>query len=155
MEDFVDIIGYKDLYKINRLGHIWSCNRNLLKTPLKKKEGYLQIHLYKDGKCKSFYLHRLIAIHFIDNPNDYTDIDHINGIKDDNTISNLRWITKRGNNTNRLTLKPKSKHNYIHISCVGNYRVCIRPHYDKTFTKLEDAILARDNILVSTGIKTF
>ena len=50
---------------------------------------------------KTFQKHRLIAKHFIDNPNNYQQVDHINHIKTDNRVENLRWVSNQMNNNNK------------------------------------------------------
>ena len=61
------------------------------------KVGYLCVHL----NGKSFYKHRLIALQFIPNPDNLPQIDHINHIKTDNRISNIRWCSHIQNNNNK------------------------------------------------------
>jgi len=62
--------------------------------------GYKDIHLCKDGKKKLLYIHRLVAIHYIPNPHDYPQVDHIDRDRTNNDISNLRWVTPSQNNQN-------------------------------------------------------
>ena len=101
LEEFVDIENYEGLYKVNKKGDIWGCkSKRLLKPVLNKLLGYYQIQLCKNGKIKYYYIHRLIAIHFIPNPQNLPCIDHINRIRTDNRIENLRWITHRDNSCN-------------------------------------------------------
>ena len=98
--DFVDVEGYEGLYKINRNGDIWSCrNGRVLKPALAR--GYKMIGLHKDGKQKSYPIHRLIMLHFVPNPCNLKCIDHINRIRTDNRIENLRWSSHRDNSINR------------------------------------------------------
>jgi len=99
-----DIIRYEGLYKISKYGNIESTRRhgtngNELKWSL-GANGYYTVDLYKDGKGKRFSIHRLIALHFIDNPNNYPVIDHIDRNRINNTIDNLRWCTYSTNSTN-------------------------------------------------------
>ena len=61
--------------------------------------GYLFISLCKNNKRKSHSIHRLVAIHFIPNPDNLPCVDHKYGNKLDNNISNLRWVSS-GENTN-------------------------------------------------------
>ena len=56
-------------------------------------KGYYQINLCIDGKCKTFMFHRLIAQAFLDNPNALPCVNHIDGNKLNNEISNLEWVT--------------------------------------------------------------
>ncbi len=68
-----------------------------------KINSYRTINLYNNGACKQFLLHRLIAIHYIENPLKKPCVDHKNGKSLDNSINNLRWLTKSENNANRKT----------------------------------------------------
>ena len=86
----MDIQGYEGLYIIYEDGRIYS---KYTKKPLKyyiNKDGYYQLHLYRNYKQQSFLLHRLIAIHYIPNPNNYPQVDHIDRDRLNNHISNLR-----------------------------------------------------------------
>ena len=100
LEEFVDIKNYEGLYKVNRKGDVWSCKRKRLLKPELNTRGYYRIVLCKDGKAKKYSIHRLIAINFIPNPENLPCIDHINRVRSDNRIENLRWITKRDNSCN-------------------------------------------------------
>ena len=93
------IEGYGKDYKICSNGDVISCRFNkekILKQYIDSK-GYLFVGLYKNKKQKHFRIHRLIALYFIDNPNNYDYVDHVNQNKTDNRIENLRWVTKSGN----------------------------------------------------------
>lgn len=84
-------------YMINRSGDILSTLTNKVLKPAKHKSGYVLVSLRKEGKSYTQKLHRLIAKAFIPNPENKPFIDHINGIRDDNRIENLRWCTNQEN----------------------------------------------------------
>ena len=114
MEIWKDIEGYEGLYKISNLGRVKSIPRNgtrggILK--LKENDGYMTVGLRKKGVRKFKKVHRLVAKAFIPNPENKPQIDHINTIRDDNRVENLRWVTPKENINNPLTLETrKGKH---------------------------------------------
>ena len=77
---------------IRRFGEIRKSSLNTSK--------YYQIRLQKDEKCKFYLIHRLIALQFIPNPDNLPYVDHINGIRTDNRVENLRWVSGIQNNWN-------------------------------------------------------
>lgn len=108
-----DIKDYPN-YMVSNLGRVKSLNyrkrgeEKILKN-IKIKSGYLQVELCKNRKIKKYYIHRLVAQAFIDNPNKLPCIDHINTITTDNRVENLRWVTHKENSNNSLTIDKMSK----------------------------------------------
>lgn len=102
-----DIKGFED-YQITDDGRVWSKKTNKwLKTNL-NSHGYYQICIYKNNKQYSLSIHRLIAEAFIPNPYNKPCIDHINTIRTDNRVENLRWVTKKENSNNQITKEKNS-----------------------------------------------
>lgn len=105
MEIWKDIKGYEGLYQVSNTGKIKSLERlrrNHSKTQLveekiknarKDPQGYLMLDLYKDNKPKTIRVHRLVAETFISNPDEKDTVNHIDGNKENNDISNLEWST--------------------------------------------------------------
>lgn len=126
--NFLPIKGYEGLYEISDTGIVRSLDRKLLgkdghtypykgrilRTNLNKQVIYPQVRLWKDNKGTWFYIHRLVAQAFIPNPNNLPEVNHIDGNRTNNHVSNLEWVTSSENSfhavqtglrvyTNRLT----------------------------------------------------
>ena len=95
MNDFVEIRGYEGLYWINRDGVIKS--KYKIKTPSINKDEYYIVGLSKNGKRKSFYVHRLLAETFIPNPDNLPQVNHKDENKLNNSLDNLEWCTQSYN----------------------------------------------------------
>ena len=67
------------------------------------RNGYKCVTMNLDGKSKYYYLHRLLAQNFIENPNDYPCVNHVDGNKLNNDIANLEWCTYSQNNKHAFT----------------------------------------------------
>ena len=84
-------------YAITKDGEVWSLRFNKKLTPCRNSRGYMQVVLCKDLKYKNYTIHRLVAEAYVDNVNNYKMVNHINGIKADNRIENLEWVTASQN----------------------------------------------------------
>ena len=94
-EIWKDIPNYEGIYQVSNLGRIKSLLFNkekILKTRI-HPNGYELINL----KGKTYRVHHLVAITFLDNPNNYKEINHKNEIKNDNCVSNLEWCDRKYN----------------------------------------------------------
>jgi hypothetical protein len=167
MGDFVDIIGYEGLYKINRNGDVWGCKRNRLMKPTLNSIGYLIVRLRKNNKGKNKYIHRLLALQFIPNPENLPVIDHIDMCKTNNNIENLRWvslITNANNKTKHKTNKSGFKHISTRINKSENEYWAIRINienfncqlsYNKSKYTLEQVVEFRNKIYIDNNIQQY
>lgn len=121
-EVWLDIPEYEGLYQMSTFFNVRSLDRyvkqckggtQLIKGRIIRqfidKKGYLTVRLWKDGKSKLLLLHRIVAKIFIPNPENKPCIDHINTIRTDNRIENLRWVSAKENQNNPLTKQHISK----------------------------------------------
>lgn len=99
-EEFIDVIGFSK-YQINKIGQIINKKtKKYLKYKI-DKDGYFNLSLYDDDNNKKYMrVHRLVAINFIPNPNNYQIVDHIDRNRQNNNIENLRWGDSYLNNRN-------------------------------------------------------
>lgn len=104
LEEWKDIKGFEGWYQVSNLGNVRRIApvngsprcRNL--TPWINTRGYSHITLNVHCKKTVFRLHRLVAEHFIGSPNaTQTDVNHIDGNKQNNSASNLEWCTRSEN----------------------------------------------------------
>lgn len=110
-EIWKDIPGYEGLYQVSNSGKVKSishqaknnsnggvrmtvgCILSLYKMP----NGYLQVQLSKNEKRKKLYVHRLVATVFLHNESNFSDVNHIDGDKNNNSVENLEWCSHRNN----------------------------------------------------------
>lgn len=94
------IPGYSE-FRINRIGVVVDLRREIIVEPTMNTTGYLTVTARRDDKDRSYstYLHRLLALAFIATVHDVNtlQVNHINGIKTDNRLRNLEWVTQQGN----------------------------------------------------------
>ena len=99
MEIWKDIEGYEG-YQISNMGNVKSLKfgkEKILKLIKDKSNGYLRVGLYKEGKLKNHYVHRLVAEAFIENHNNFREINHRDEDKANNCVSNLEWCDRKYN----------------------------------------------------------
>jgi hypothetical protein len=98
MENLKEIIGFDGLYKIDEYGNVY--NRKMQKLKQHKCSSgttYYQVCLCKQGKAKNYLTHRLVAKHFIENPLNKEFVNHKDGNKTNNHVSNLEWVSRSEN----------------------------------------------------------
>lgn len=150
-EKWKDIPKYEGIYQISTMGRI-KVTRNgderILVGVLDKSTGYRRFSLYKDGKVKRAYVHRLVAESFIPNVENKPEIDHINTIRHDNRVENLRWVTRKENRNNPISL------DHLRVAFTGQNS----PHYGRkrskeTKRKISEALKSSPLNHGRTGVK--
>lgn len=115
-EEWRDVVGYEGLYKVSSFGRVLSLEKIVKRRKVgsfrKKPQllslitmtiGYHSVNLVKNGKVNVVYVHRLVAMAFLQNPNNYPQVDHLDTNRTNNHVSNLRWCTNSQNMLNPFT----------------------------------------------------
>ena len=114
VEEWKDIPDYEGYYQISNLGRVKSLEKTLVirerkcvyKALIKKngvsKRGYWEVSFCKNGKGIRKKIHRLLSICFINNPRNHPQVNHIDGNRLNNKISNLEWVNNRENSCHRV-----------------------------------------------------
>lgn len=108
------VVGYEGLYVVSNHSRIATLPRFYRKgkvmNPTTASHGYLYVSLYDDSQKRKYIgVHRIVALAWIPNPNNFPHIDHIDGCRTNNAISNLRWVTRSMNMNNPITKERLSK----------------------------------------------
>ena len=106
MEIWKKIKDYPD-YEVSNLGNVKSLkfNKEKILKPSKNSDGYLLIALCKKGTQKSFTVHKLVAmafLNYVSNGSNGLVVDHINNVRIDNNITNIQLLTQRENTSKRI-----------------------------------------------------
>jgi len=132
----MEVVDYPN-YLIYPDGRVYSKKRNIFIKMRPTHNKYLGCNLYNNFGRKTFTLHRLLGLHYIPNPNNLAEIDHIDRNRQNNNLNNLRWVSSSTNQLNSSFRNSSSNHKYIFPKLNKNksvsYRVMIRGYKNKIF----------------------
>ena len=138
-------------YTIDCSGRVFSKKSNRYLTPYINHQGYKFLRFYKDNDSKGKWLkiHRLLAILFIENPQNLPFVDHYDGNRQNNCLSNLSWVSEVQNSQN-MKIHPLNKTGVRGITIYGKYfQVTItinKKRTRKNFNTFEEAVEYRKQL---------
>lgn len=156
-EVWKDIEGYVGLYQVSNCGNVRSLDRyitvksskeyirhkkGIMLNPTEDKDGYLIVTLLN----KKHRVSRLVAKAFIDNPNNYEQVNHISGNKKDNSVENLEWCNNAYNQEHAYKIGLKRTHKFAKIDKKTNKIISL-------YNSLNDAVFDNKHSDASTVIK--
>ena len=107
------------IYSVSNLGNVKNNTTNKIMRPT-IKGGYYNISLTNESYCKTFKVHRLVALAFIENPENKPDVNHIDKNKINNNLSNLNWMTRKENNIHRCQGIKMTSNKNKHVLRIDN-----------------------------------
>lgn len=155
-EEWRDVVGYEGLYQVSNLGRVkslWKFDSKgrkkgvvILRQSIGKTNKYCLVNLHgKNGKGLVQTVHRIVAKAFLPNPLNKPCIDHINTIRTDNRICNIRWVTYSENCRNEITNKRMSD------SGKRNADVDFLTFISRTKSTTKEAKLKRKESMIRNG----
>jgi hypothetical protein len=163
-EKWLAVVGYEGLYEVSDLGRVKSLARHGtcggILSPSPDKDSYLKVNLYKNSKKKYILIHRLVLLTFL--PLEEKEVDHINQIKTDNRLENLRWASKSENKRNKNKQKgcyssiykgvywAKNKNKWDARCCI-NYKITFLGLFDDEL----DAAKAYNAYIIANNLQEF
>ena len=109
-EIWKDVQEFKGILQVSNKGRVRTLDRvckaknggtqiskGMLRKATKDKQGYLKVVLTVNGSIYARRVHRLVATEFISNPMNKPEVNHIDGVKDNNEVNNLEWVTAKEN----------------------------------------------------------
>ena len=146
----LDIKNYEGLYAISSTGKVWSYPKyngvgfregKWLKTFIHR--GYEYVTLTKDSVQKKYLIHRLVAQSFLENNLLKKEVNHINGIKHDNRVENLEWVSPKENSVHAYKTGL-----HVHIGLKGEKN-------PKSKLRVKDILYIRGHEIVSSSDRKY
>lgn len=115
------ILEYENYFEISDTGIVRRLSNQKILKPHKTYKGYLRIALCVNKVSKKYTIHRLVALTYIPNPDNKEYVNHIDGNKLNNSVSNLEWATHCENETHAFINKLKCRKPVIQYDLNNNY----------------------------------
>jgi hypothetical protein len=115
--EWKDVVGYPG-YRVSNMGNIWSNKLKRILEPPVDKDGYYRIGLWNKMVKKHHRVNRLVAIHFIPNPENKPTVNHKDGDVKNNHVSNLEWATVAEQNDHKINVLKNGSYKGIHTKAI-------------------------------------
>lgn len=123
MQEWKDVLGYETLYRVNSEGEVYSKRSGRIIKQGVSHKGYCVVSTKIGGRagvCKMLRVHRMVAETFIPNLENKPFVNHIDGVKTNNSVGNLEWVTAKENTTHAI------KHNLLDPLKISNLAISNR-----------------------------
>lgn len=163
-------------YECSNTGFIRNIKTKRVLKSFNINSGYLCIQLYNKGYSKRYLVHRVIASTWVPNPNTYSEVNHLDGNKHNNAVSNLEWCTSSDNKQHAWKLglytpnygsrgkklggQRKGTSKYLGVCWDANrqkWHACViwnkKAYRQKRFTSEVEAAIYRDNLVKELGLE--
>ena len=153
-EVWKDVVGYEVVYQVSNFGNVKGLKRNKIKSPTLNTWGYQTVSLTKPNtKVKSVLVHRLVAIMFIDNFENKEQVNHIDGNKTNNCVTNLEWCNQSKNMQHAfklgLNVNPYGEKHNRSVITEEIYLKCVElREQGLTYTKIAEYVFKEYNIKI-------
>jgi hypothetical protein len=127
------------VYEVSNLGRVRRVGYPEILSLFETEKGYLRFKAYHDGNIHNIRVHRAVANAFVPNPESKPYADHINGIRSDNRVENLRWATSEENALNRRGCSKIGMPKGVSLKKNGRYEATFRGRYIGTYATKEGA----------------
>lgn len=110
MDVFLPTYILPDRYSVNQCGDVFSIRSGRLISQRLDRYGYPRVNLYEGTKNTTTTVHRLVAMAFIPNPDNLPEVNHIDGVKTNNDVTNLEWVSSSRNQIHAFELGLQKPH---------------------------------------------
>lgn len=162
-EIWKDVVGYEGWYQVSDLGRVKSLVRMTIRGKYTaarvskilishpNSKGYPSVTLCRNSKRRTIVIHKLVAQAFIPNVNSKPQVDHIDGNKQNNKVTNLRWVTCKENSNNPITYNKMTKRSVVGV----NIKTNAITYYDRiSFAALDGFTCSAISRCINGGTKT-
>lgn len=140
MEIWKTVEGFTNKYEISSAGVLRNALTGRIYKATYNRDGYKWLNIRYKMEAKYTSIHRLVALAFIPNPNNYPDVNHIDCNKENNTVENLEWCSHKHNMQHAvahgLIVRPKGDGHYFNKPVIDNNTGIVYPSITKACEQL-------------------